>query len=1030
MTRNLTQRWPLLAAVAGFLLLGASTAVLAAGPGVHGRVLGHDEQGRFLGVVPGAKLVFRSAGGAPVAEKSADANGYYKVDLPPGEYNYEIDAPGYRKEDAGRGMRLTQSQGYAIFNLALTKGEDDPARKPRETPSRMMGKLRGRVLEKVSPELRGIPDARITLRREGSRGVAILHSRSTADDQHQAGDYEIALEAGSYRASVRASGFETFVDLQPIEIRADETTERDFVLQRPEPPVATDQGIRGLVTIVDSGATPPPIRLQIRPLGSAGSAPLEVAPESSGVYRQPLAPGRYRVVASAEGFPSAASPPVYVLSGQFTLVNLTLRAERVPEPQTIVDVFVYERTPESEQPIPLAGARVALLKAGGDPEAASEAITDGTGHAIFPVSSAGEYVASAFLKGYRSGTGQGTVALGQHHEVGIALEREAVAPRALALRVDVIDAANKRPLAGARVIARHEDESLAEAARGATDAAGTAALVVHRTGSHAALAQLAGYEPAGTKTNVVSGAANRVVIALRPIATVDVRPEPIKPPDERPPDQLPAEPRTVTGYVAYRELSGQLRSVPGAKLHWERIAPPAPAASDFAATGKDGRYEVRVPLGTYQVRVDPPAGFEGLLEQVPVNPAEEGSRGPQEKYFIVVRSERPPPVDGTLLAVEGTVVTEVAGRLSGVRGAEVVFQRAQKVEHASAGSGGAFALRLPAERYRVSVRARGYEPLETQSEVRPGMPPLRYVLKRSEPVPSTFGMNVFVVERGRTGAAATRPVPEAKVHVSLGALMAAAGETNRSGQFAARVKPGSYTVRVDKPGYGTATAQVEISTKDVTQQVVLTRRAEPPPEEAEQRTLSVRVSQQTTRPPMSIKPTGTPLAGAQVTVMLGSRRVATGTTSTAGTYRVPLAPGNYSVKVEAQGFSPAGKTISLTTSDAEVQVQLDRRPTTTEEATRRDETSPPDRKRRPTEGARPPVERPVPPGGAVEVHYVVEYRLNSQSPWTVLTTRSTQREANMALFQAVERGQIPGSAETRIRVEKQRRTPVRPPGRP
>ena len=107
-----------------------SNAAVAAGPGVHGRVLGHDEQGKYLGVVAGAKIEFQRPGGSKLAETTADKNGYYKVDLPAGDYLYQIEAAGYRKEDAGRGMKLTQSEGYAIFNLAVTKGEDDPNRQP------------------------------------------------------------------------------------------------------------------------------------------------------------------------------------------------------------------------------------------------------------------------------------------------------------------------------------------------------------------------------------------------------------------------------------------------------------------------------------------------------------------------------------------------------------------------------------------------------------------------------------------------------------------------------------------------------------------------------------------------------------------------------------------------------------------------------------------------------------------------------------------------------------------------------------
>lgn len=1010
MTPNYPHPSALVAAAVGLALMLASTASIAAGPGVHGRVLGHDEKGSFLGVVPGAKIAFEKSSGAKVAETASDKNGYYKIDLPPGEYLYKIAADGYRKEDAGRGMRLAQSEGYAVFNLALTKGQDDPDRKPPLIPAKKIGKLRGHVLEKTPSELIGIPDARIALRREGSRGLALIHSRSTADNKHQVGDYEITLEAGTYHASVLAAGFERLIDLKPIEIKADEETERDFVLSRPQPPEAKEQGIRGVVTIVDSESTPPPIKIQIVPLSGGSRIPLDVQPASNGAYSQALPPGRYRVIASAEGFPDAVSPPAFVFAGRFTLVNLTLRAERVPEPKTIVEVFVFTKPKDRDESVPLPGARVSLLKSGAGPQSAKEATSDSTGHAIFPVSEAGEYNASAFLKGYRSGSGSGAVQLGQSHEVGIELVKEDVTPPTeLALNVTVSDAVTKQPLPGVRVLARQEGESLAESARGKTDLKGAVALMVKRTGNYAVLAQLEGYEPGGLKVDVAVRGLNRVAISLRPISP-HVKPEPQQPDGQKPPHDNPvAKPQTVTGFVAYRELTGQLRSVANAKLLWERIAPATPPVTDFATTGGNGHYQVDVHVGTYQVRVQPPAGFEGLLEQVQIEP------DTHEKYFIIRRAERKPPEEVSLLPVKGMVVAEGAGgRFTGIGGAEVLFIRTQGIERSNANPGGDFSIRLPADAYRVHVRARGYEPLETRADIRSGMSPLRFVLKRSEPSPTGFNLNVVVVERGRMPSSGMRAVADAKIHISLDSKQVDSGATNRSGQFSTRVKAGAYTVRVDKPDYSTATTKVVVTSRDVTEQIVLVRREGPGPDTSHRPTLTVRVAQRIARPPMTIKPTGSPIAGAQVSVMLGSKRVASGVTNAAGTYSVPLAAGNYSVKVEAKGFAPAGKTITLADRDVQLDFQLEQRNAPAEGATPAED------------GGRPPrgIDRggtPVPPGGAADVRYIVEYRLNNKSPWTVLATKQTQREANMALFLAVDRGQIPGSAETRIRVEKVRR---------
>jgi hypothetical protein len=592
MSTKLFKTKAIAAALAGVIALVASGAQ-AAGPGVHGRVLGHDVQGKFLGVVAGAKIEFQNQSGAKVAQTAADDKGYYKLDLAPGNYLYKIEAPGYRKEDAGRGMRLSQSQGYAIFNLALTKGQDDPNRKPPVTPPKQIGKLRGRVLEKTAADLVGIADARIVLRREGTRELAAISSRATTEGQHQIGDYEVTLEVGTYRASVTAAGFEMFIDPQPIEIKSGEDTKRDFVLSRPEPEDSKGQGIRGVVTIIDSQATPPPIKVRIIPLGSARPAPIDAQQSTNVTFSQDLPVGRYRVEASAEGFPTATSPPVYVLAGRYTLVNLALRADTVPEPKTTVDVFVFTKPAGTSETIPLPGASVSLLRTGADPLSAKEGATDGAGHAIFPVTEAGEYVAEAHLKGYRAGSGKGLVQLGRSHEVGIELIKEPAPPVEMVLSVVVTDAETKRPLPAAKIIARHESQTLAEAARGTTDARGTVELRVTREGIYAVLAQLAGYEPGGVKADVRARQTNRAAISLRAIST---------PTDPTPPPEGEPKRAIVTGYVAYRELSGQLRAVPDAKLVWERLAVQQPPFTQFATTGNSGRYQVEVLPGPYAVR--------------------------------------------------------------------------------------------------------------------------------------------------------------------------------------------------------------------------------------------------------------------------------------------------------------------------------------------------------------------------------------------------------------------------------------------
>jgi hypothetical protein len=1007
MNGNCTPRRIVTAFAFGLTLLQLASTAVAAGPGVHGRVLGHDEQGSLLGVVAGARIQFQTLSGSQVAEMTSDGNGYYKVDLPAGEYLYKIEAKGYRKEDRGRGMRLSQSQGYAIFNLSLTKGTDDPNRKPPEVPLRKTGKLAGRVLENTPNGLVGIPNAKISLRREGASDLSSARSRATREGKKDIGDYEVTLNVGKFHASVMASGFETFADPQPIDIRSDEQTTRDFILSRTPTLDASSQGIQGAVTFVDSESPPPVIRVQIASLGDSDRAAIDVASTSSGAFKQPLPPGRYRVTASAEGYPTATSPPVYVLENRFAVANLTLRAKRVPEPRTTLEAFVFTKSPKG-QPIPLSGARVSLLKLGAAAESATQTTSDSTGHALFPVAEAGEYRVSAFLQGYRPGTGSGAVEIGDSHQIEIELVKESGPPPVqLALEVLVSDAATKLPLVGASVLARHESESIAEAAHGTTDGQGSLKLTVKKSGSYTVLAQMPAYEPSAVKTAVSLGGENKSLIAMKRIRP-ERRPEQDSEQPSPPHEEPVAKPRPITGFVAYRELTGQLRSIANTKLIWERIAPATPPVSDFATTDGNGRYQVDVHVGTYQVRVLPPPGFEGLLEQVQILPET------NEKYFIVHRAETKPPAEVIKVPLEGSVVTtDRTGRFTGVAGAEVLFTDAKDAEKTGTDRTGHFAARMAAGGYRVQVRAPGYEPLETRVDVRSGMSMLRFVIKRIEQTLTTSHLSLSVVERGRMGGS-VRAVADAKVHITLNGQPAASGVSDIGGQYTTALNPGTYSVRVDKPGYTTASARFTIANRDVAEQIVLTRREETDSESTRKANLTVRVTQRAART-QAIRPVASPIPGAHVIVMLGSKQVASGSTNAAGIFSAPLPAGSYSVKAEAQGFAPAGKTISITSNDTQLDFQLNPLQAAMED------TSPPERVRQlpPDEFGRnrQPLSEPS------DVHYIVEYRLKGQKNWTVLTTKHSQREANSVLVLALERKQIPTSAETRVRIEKGTETP-------
>src|SRR5262245_6528235 len=124
--------------------------IQAAGPGVSGQVLGLNEKGLPVGNVAGARIEFKNRAGKVAASVLSDKKGSYKVDLPPGNYTYKIQAAGFKDEDAGRGISLTLSEGYAVHNFSLIRGKTDPKQKGPKLAVEAVGTLKGRVQGKTA----------------------------------------------------------------------------------------------------------------------------------------------------------------------------------------------------------------------------------------------------------------------------------------------------------------------------------------------------------------------------------------------------------------------------------------------------------------------------------------------------------------------------------------------------------------------------------------------------------------------------------------------------------------------------------------------------------------------------------------------------------------------------------------------------------------------------------------------------------------------------------------------------------------
>ncbi|MBC8870876.1 MAG: carboxypeptidase regulatory-like domain-containing protein [Planctomycetes bacterium] len=436
------------ASILTFLLVPMANA---AGPGVHGRVMGRDQDGGFAGLVGGANIEFKNQAGNVVARTTASPHGYYKVDLPPGQYLFAVKAAGYKDEDAGRGVRLKLSEGYSVLHFSLTKGPNEPQQEedhPSEQERVGVARLFGRVFEKTPNGAVGIAKALVTLRKEGSSELVRVVTRGPGKDDNNAGGYEVILEEGIWWASVSARGFQplkpdTNNRQEAIVIVANSDEKRDFILSRHQPETPSDQGIKGMVRVLNQDgqtARAPNVQLQILSLPSGKEISGTFSPDNAGGFRRELPRGRYRVVAKAAGYRTAKSPVTFVFRDRYSRVNLTLKP-----------------IPESVRP------DVEVAEADG-PDVMAD-------------------------------------------------EQDDAAQTPIKVLVRVFDAAKKRPLENAKVLVRKPGQSLADAARGITDPQGEVGLQVDGAGVCAVLAQADGYRPGGVKLSLAQGL-NRADIPL------------------------------------------------------------------------------------------------------------------------------------------------------------------------------------------------------------------------------------------------------------------------------------------------------------------------------------------------------------------------------------------------------------------------------------------------------------------------------------------------------------------------------------
>ncbi len=882
---RINARWRLAAALAALLALAVVvTPVLAAGAGVNGRVLRLEAMGRITGVVPGAVLEFKSLAGS-VRRATADKDGYYKIDLPPGKYTYKVQAAGFRDEDAGRGITLTLSEGYAVQNFFLGAGKNDPGRRPPQPAPVPVGTLDGQVVERTADgQLVGIPRATVVLRNPGN--IQPLKVVARGDGPTVNGRYVVVLPAASYRGSAMAPGFKTFVDPNPIPVTDGQTTTRQWVLARDTAPAPTAQGIKGVVKVAARGSTPalPPVQVSVVSLAEPGTSGAPFSPDGGGSYRRDLREGRYRVIAEAKGyrtFPSGGSE-VAVLRGRYTTVNLWLVPDRPPPSKGLIFVAtVYERDAKGVRRL-LPGATVNLRKPLEAINKAQRGTTDKDGKVRLQVLDPGSYQALVRMTGYAP--------------VAVAVEIRSVGANArefellksaqpmpvqviLRLRVGERKAGATdvlRPLPGAQVRISQQGRDVKAGTIGAD---GRYDLPLP-AGTYRVEVSLAGYiPPVPLDVTLVKEDVSRI-ITLTPRVT-------------------PLPKQFALDLVVVERPKASLKSVPvpGADI---TISQPGGTVKS-GKTGPAGDFKTTgLAPGSYTVKVSA-TGYEAASTLVTL--ANENVRREVVLTRVTVAKK-------ARLDLDVRSRTKLGGQPVAVAAAQVtVSQQGRTVASGKTTASGDYAATgLVPGNYTVEVAGAGYDTARIEVTVsEPGLRRVVMLARAGTPTPTkTVRLDLDVRTRTKLGAQPVA-VGGAQVTVSQPGRTVASGKTGPAGDYAAPgLAPGNYTVEVASAGFETARIQITLADQNLRRVVALTQAGKPTPTPTKKARLNLEVKE---RPKVGTQLL--PVAAAQVTVGQPGRMVASGKTGAAGDYAAELTPGTYTVEVAAAGFETGRIQVTL-----------------------------------------------------------------------------------------------------------------------
>ena len=158
-----------------WILSDQGSGAQAAETGLAGIVYGQDQQGKHLGIVPGAKVELLNDAGKSVAAVEANQDGYYRITkLNPGKYRYKVSALGYAADDKGRGLAVPVEGAYAHhFVLTLHSTSAGKSNDPAAPPSQPVA-LSGRVWKQSPTGMQPIAGAVVALKNSAGGQVLVV----------------------------------------------------------------------------------------------------------------------------------------------------------------------------------------------------------------------------------------------------------------------------------------------------------------------------------------------------------------------------------------------------------------------------------------------------------------------------------------------------------------------------------------------------------------------------------------------------------------------------------------------------------------------------------------------------------------------------------------------------------------------------------------------------------------------------------------------------------------------------------------